>query len=1010
MKRILSLLLVLTICQLSFGQVEVLISDATGNPNEVVEFDVRINGFTNISGMQFPMTWDSSIFIVEEITNISTDILQFDASSISTYTNPSVERGQLIVQWDLSSTQGVTVPSNHRLFTVKGKLLGTGGTSVVTLSPDIRPIEFLDENSNELTHTTNNGLLTVNGGGSANIVVNAPSVTASSGDQVCLSFKVDNFVNILSAQFPITYPTNILTYVSSSSPLPDATFNNNTVQGKITFLWNDNTAVNPQTIPNGGELINVCFNVIGSSGQVADIQMPNNIFPDIDFLNSGGENPAYEMNAGKVTVLGGSSDLTLYFDDTEVVKGQESCVSVKVKNFNNIQSMQFAMKWNQNELNYTSTGNYNTIVGVDAGAFNDLTPGKIIFAEFDQLGQGWNVPDDQVLFDICFTATKDCNELTTLEFSDDLQNGVEFTNIQDEILPYLFIAGNVKVICPCVIVDKNVSDVSCFGKSDGSINFNVEGATGNVNCTWSDNSITTCSPTGLKSGSYTVTIMDAAGCTSVADFQVNQPDELTITTSKTDEVNGCDGSIDATIAGGNGGYGFKWSNNATTEDLASLCKGEYTLEVTDSKGCTAISEKVVIDPKPMSVDDVTVENVKCGGDKTGSIELVVSGGCPKYDFKWEKEGEAINIPNENSISGLGAGKYFVTITDQSSPAQEIVQMYTVTEPNPLTISVDNIEDADVNDGAINITVGGGFAPYTYQWSPGDYMTQDISGIPSGKYTVTITDKNGCIIVSEEIEVGTKVIEVTLGNYNERFNGFGVSCKGECDGEVDGTFVRVNGDVTVQVNGVANTWPVKGLCAGDHKILITDAKGVTLDTTITIIEPDSLQAEFVNVSSCSDGKNGAATVQVVGGVEDYAFDWSSGSKSNASIDLPAGITNVVVTDANSCQYMLSLDMKECNNEGDDSCYKSIPVITPNGDGKNDLFVISCLNDLKNNLYVYDRYGNTVFTAKNYDNTWGGTHTDGSLLREQGYMWVLEVIKEDGGIDVYKGTVTILRDKF
>jgi gliding motility-associated-like protein len=93
-----------------------------------------------------------------------------------------------------------------------------------------------------------------------------------------------------------------------------------------------------------------------------------------------------------------------------------------------------------------------------------------------------------------------------------------------------------------------------------------------------------------------------------------------------------------------------------------------------------------------------------------------------------------------------------------------------------------------------------------------------------------------------------------------------------------------------------------------------------------------------------------------------------------------------------------------------CYKGSLILTPNTDGSNDVFVFSCLENPDNTLYIYDRYGRTVYTQSNYDNTWGGLDSSGNELPENGYMWVLEVISSEGIREVYKGTTTILRNSY
>ena len=90
-----------------------------------------------------------------------------------------------------------------------------------------------------------------------------------------------------------------------------------------------------------------------------------------------------------------------------------------------------------------------------------------------------------------------------------------------------------------------------------------------------------------------------------------------------------------------------------------------------------------------------------------------------------------------------------------------------------------------------------------------------------------------------------------------------------------------------------------------------------------------------------------------------------------------------------------------------CYEAITVITPNGDGKNDEFMIQCIFELPNRLVIYNRYGGKEFEMENYDNSWIGTDNSGNDLSDGGYHWVLEVYLNNGDLRVFKGTVSLLR---
>jgi hypothetical protein len=148
-------------------------------------------------------------------------------------------------------------------------------------------------------------------------------------------------------------------------------------------------------------------------------------------------------------------------------------------------------------------------------------------------------------------------------------------------------------------------------------------------------------------------------------------------------------------------------------------------------------------------------NVLCNGASTGAIDLSVTGGTAGYIYTWS------NGASTQDISGLPAGNYSVTVTDANGCTTVLNK--TLTQPAALSLSTILTHPTcppPVPDGAIDLSVSGGTAPYTYDWSNDgleapDNDPQDLSGLAAGTYTVIVTDANGC----------TATTSVTLNNIN-----------------------------------------------------------------------------------------------------------------------------------------------------------------------------------------------------------------------------------------------------
>ena len=148
-------------------------------------------------------------------------------------------------------------------------------------------------------------------------------------------------------------------------------------------------------------------------------------------------------------------------------------------------------------------------------------------------------------------------------------------------------------------------DVLCFGENGGSGTATAGGGAGMFTYLWNDtNGQTTQTANGLIANNYSVTVTDNNGCTIVESIDVTQPDELIILNEVITDVD-CNGSttgaIDLEVQGGAGGYIYSWSNNMTTQDIATLTVGTYTLTVTDANLCEVIQTYTLDEPNSITI-------------------------------------------------------------------------------------------------------------------------------------------------------------------------------------------------------------------------------------------------------------------------------------------------------------------------------------------------------------------------------------------------------------------------
>lgn len=139
---------------------------------------------------------------------------------------------------------------------------------------------------------------------------------------------------------------------------------------------------------------------------------------------------------------------------------------------------------------------------------------------------------------------------------------------------------------------------------------------------------------------------------------------------------------------------------------------------------------------------IVENNIGCQGSKNGSIKVTVSGGTRPYSYKWSISGTSGTTAN-----GLGAGLYEVTVTDKSQNTS--VASITLTDPEPVQIDLvsnNRVTNPENPDGSVYVNITGGAGGYTYNWSNGT-KNQNLMNARSGPYTLTVTDKNGCLASS-----------------------------------------------------------------------------------------------------------------------------------------------------------------------------------------------------------------------------------------------------------------------
>ena len=475
--------------------------------------------------------------------------------------------------------------------------------------------------------------------------------------------------------------------------------------------------------------------------------------------------------------------------------------------------------------------------------------------------------------------------------------------------------------------------IGCHGASTGSIDMSIMGGVPPYAVTWSGPNGFASSAIdlfNLVAGTYTASITDGNGCSTGLSVSLTQPQPIDLqleAISYNGQALSCagaqDGGITASVNGGAGTPALSWSGPngfvAQGNVLQDLQPGTYMVIATDDNGCSATASLTLTAPEPLAatptLSDWNGQGISCHGLADGSISLALGGGTAPFTVLWS--GPDGFTANGAMIEDLVAGDYGASITDANGCVLELD--FTLTAPQPLGIDLlattfpggTNISCSGAADGGVDMTISGGTAPYTINWTDGlgfTASTEDIANVGAGAYQVTVVDANGCEAQSVIVLTAPQPLGITATPILT--NGNHITCAGASDGHVN---VTVSGGMAPYVHAWshgASTADLLNAPAGIYQLTVTDAHGCVAQLEVELTEPESMSVELSAAVmpggfgvSCHDADDGSASSVVLGGTAPYVHAWSGplgfSAQGDAIADLAAGDYTLTVTDANGC---------------------------------------------------------------------------------------------------------------
>lgn len=449
---------------------------------------------------------------------------------------------------------------------------------------------------------------------------------------------------------------------------------------------------------------------------------------------------------------------------------------------------------------------------------------------------------------------------------------------------------------PVITATTTTTNVTCSGLCNGTATVGLSSGSGPITYLWNDvNAQATPTATALCAGTYTVTAIDANGCSVTATASITSPASLTVNIASSGNVScygACDGYALATVTGGSAPFNFLWNPGGTVgSSVNNLCAASYTATVTDVNGCTATVTVLITQPNPF-ITTINNTNVTCFNACDAQATAVYSGGTGPYTFMWTP-----SLQTSAIATALCAGIQNLEITDSHGCAA--TNSVVITEPTLLAVSTTTNSDCGTANGAACAQVIGGFPPFVYSWNdPATQTTSCASALNAGVYTISITDNHGCSITKIVNVNDNDAPVVTIPTSTD------ITCNGADNGSAQGTIL--GGILPYTINwtpGGMNTTFINNLSGGVYSLLVSDSVGCTGSASVTINEPAPLTTgitTFIN-ASCNLSCDGSATVLANGGNAPYTYLWTDvGTQtSSTATGLCAQTYSVTTTDAKAC---------------------------------------------------------------------------------------------------------------
>ncbi|MBN2668355.1 MAG: gliding motility-associated C-terminal domain-containing protein [Bacteroidales bacterium] len=378
-------------------------------------------------------------------------------------------------------------------------------------------------------------------------------------------------------------------------------------------------------------------------------------------------------------------------------------------------------------------------------------------------------------------------------------------------------------------------------------------------------------------------------------------------------VTGPGGTYSVTSIDCNSGAAYSESFTITL-NTALTSGGTYSLnligQVDDACNNSVSGNSLSFSVTGVTASASVTQIVSCFGGNNGAATVTASGGTAPYSYYWS------NAASTQSISGLSAASYQVTVTDNIGVCQN-VQSITITQPTQITstFTTNHVDCYGNATGSSTVNPANGTPGYTYLWdsNAGSVNTATASGLTVGSYQVSVYDSHSClhtnnVNITEPSPLAIDSVQLIQP-----------SCYGGSNGQI---IVHNTHGGTAPYNitwsNSATGASISGLSAGDYYGTITDAHGCFITnspTPFVLAQPSDISiSELITDALCYGGSNGSVALTPSGGTPGYTYTWGAatgGQTTSSAIGLSAGTYLVTVYDNHMCSKNTSYTVGEAS---------------------------------------------------------------------------------------------------